>query len=117
MLKPERRRLIVWEARHDNGWMTIVMEQPDGTFIPWAGSVVSQLTDSRRSDPLNEFASVTNGRAVTLASHPRLHSMVRLSCSLQLHAVDGRGSHLVCRFADCFDRFFPQTGDRPVEWD
>jgi hypothetical protein len=32
-----RRRLVVWEARHDNGWITIVMEQPDGTFVAWAG--------------------------------------------------------------------------------
>jgi hypothetical protein len=32
-----RRRLVVWEARHDNGWTTLVMEQPDGTFIAWAG--------------------------------------------------------------------------------
>jgi hypothetical protein len=37
MMDPRRRRLIVWEARHDNGWSTIVMEQPDGTFIAWAG--------------------------------------------------------------------------------
>ena len=37
MLEPEHRRLIVWEARHDNGWTTIVMEQPDGTFVAWAG--------------------------------------------------------------------------------
>ena len=36
-MDPRRRRLIVWEARHDNGWSTIVMEQPDGTFIAWAG--------------------------------------------------------------------------------
>ena len=31
------RRLILWEARHDNGWTTLVMEQPDGTFVAWAG--------------------------------------------------------------------------------
>jgi hypothetical protein len=37
MTEPERRRLVVWEARHDNGWTTVVMEQPDGTFIAWAG--------------------------------------------------------------------------------
>ena len=33
----ESRRLVVWEARHENGWTTVVMEQPDGTFIAWAG--------------------------------------------------------------------------------
>lgn len=31
------RRLLVWRARHDNGWSTVVAEQPDGTFIAWAG--------------------------------------------------------------------------------
>ena len=31
------RRLMVWEGRHDNGWTTVVMEQPDGTFVAWAG--------------------------------------------------------------------------------
>jgi len=25
------------EARHDNGWITLVMEQPDGTLVAWAG--------------------------------------------------------------------------------
>ena len=37
MPDPHSRRLLVWEARHDNGWTTVVMEQPDGTFIAWAG--------------------------------------------------------------------------------
>ena len=27
-----KRRLLRWEARHDNGWTTIVAEQPDRTF-------------------------------------------------------------------------------------
>ena len=31
------RRLLVWRARHDNGWSTVVAEQPDGTFVAWAG--------------------------------------------------------------------------------
>jgi hypothetical protein len=30
MLKP--RHVAFWSARHDNGWTTIVCEQPDGTF-------------------------------------------------------------------------------------
>ena len=37
MKDPEPRRLAVWEARHDNGWITLVMEQPDGIFVSWAG--------------------------------------------------------------------------------
>src|SRR4029453_17816014 len=32
-----RRRLVIWEAHHDNGWVSVVMEQPDGTFVAWAG--------------------------------------------------------------------------------
>jgi hypothetical protein len=34
---PQKRRLLVWEARHDNGWTSVVAEQPDGTFVAWAG--------------------------------------------------------------------------------
>ena len=33
MTDPHTRHLVVWEARHDNGWTTLVMEQLDGTFI------------------------------------------------------------------------------------
>src|SRR5687768_12017167 len=37
MSEAQPRRLLVWKARHDNGWISVVMEQPDGTFIAWAG--------------------------------------------------------------------------------
>ena len=37
MTDPQPRRLVVWEARQDNGWTTLVMEPPDGTFVAWAG--------------------------------------------------------------------------------
>ena len=37
MTESERRHLVIWEARHDNGWTTLVMEQSDGTFVAWAG--------------------------------------------------------------------------------
>ena len=37
MIEPDRRRLVVWEARHDNAWATLVMEQPDGTVLAWVG--------------------------------------------------------------------------------
>ena len=37
MTEPERLHLVIWEARHDNGWTTLVMEQSDGTFVGWAG--------------------------------------------------------------------------------
>ena len=37
MTDPERRHLVIWEARHDNGWTALVMEQSDGTFVARAG--------------------------------------------------------------------------------
>ena len=37
MIDPDGCHLVVWEARHDNGWITLVIEQPDGTFVAWAG--------------------------------------------------------------------------------
>ena len=36
MTEAAHRRLVVCEARHDNGWTTLVMEQSDGTFVAWA---------------------------------------------------------------------------------
>ena len=37
MTEPAHRHLLIWEARHDNGWIVLVMEQSDGTFVAWAG--------------------------------------------------------------------------------
>jgi hypothetical protein len=37
LAEPQTRHLVIWEARHDNGWTTLVMEQSDGTFVAWAG--------------------------------------------------------------------------------
>ena len=37
MTEPAHRHLVIWEARHDNGWTTLVMEQPEGAFVAWAG--------------------------------------------------------------------------------
>lgn len=33
--KPHRL-MAVWTATHDNGWVTSVVENPDGTFAAWA---------------------------------------------------------------------------------
>ena len=30
------RLMAVWTATHDNGWLTSVVENPDGTFAAWA---------------------------------------------------------------------------------
>jgi hypothetical protein len=51
MTTPEMRRLLVWEARHDNGWTTIVMEQPDGTFTAWAGQGEAVSADYVEDSP------------------------------------------------------------------
>jgi hypothetical protein len=29
---------VVWEARHDNGWTTIIAEQQDGSFVAFASN-------------------------------------------------------------------------------
>jgi len=34
--------LLVWSARHDNDWVTIVCEQPDGTFAVIAAPVTAR---------------------------------------------------------------------------
>ena len=36
-MAPQTRHLVIWEALHDNGWTTLVMERSDGTFVAWAG--------------------------------------------------------------------------------
>jgi hypothetical protein len=54
MDEPTQRSLAVWEARHDDGWITIVMEQPDGTFVAWAGQGDSIGVDYVEDGP--EFA-------------------------------------------------------------
>jgi hypothetical protein len=30
------RMMAVWTARHDNGWLTSVVENPNGSFAAWA---------------------------------------------------------------------------------
>ena len=54
MSQSEHRRLAVWEARHDNGWITAVLEQPDGTFVAWAGPTEAIGVDYVEDSP--EFA-------------------------------------------------------------
>ena len=43
--------LVAWEARHDNGWTTLVMEQSDGTFVAWAGPDESVGVDYAEDTP------------------------------------------------------------------
>jgi hypothetical protein len=32
------RRPVVWEARHHNGWTTIIAQQKDGSFVAFASN-------------------------------------------------------------------------------
>jgi hypothetical protein len=36
MTDPPERERAVWMARHENGWLTYVVESPDGTYAAWA---------------------------------------------------------------------------------
>ena len=36
-MKPATRPLVRWEAEHDNGWKTVIVEQGQGVFAAWAG--------------------------------------------------------------------------------
>ena len=63
-LKPERRRLIVWEARHDNGWMTI-FGLPDGDrhgFVTRRGLKI--VSDIHMSDLRARYLPPAEARAV-----------------------------------------------------
>ena len=46
-----RLRLSSPDRRHDHGWMAIVMEQPDGTLIEWAGRAEAVASITWRTGP------------------------------------------------------------------
>ena len=40
------RRLVIWEALHDNGWTTTVTQRVDGTFVALTENTAGlQLSD------------------------------------------------------------------------
>ena len=52
------RLMAVWTARHDNGWVTSVVENPNGSFAAWAApdgqgggvySIVEEAEDGRKA--------------------------------------------------------------------
>lgn len=52
------RRMAVWTARHDNGWVTSVVENPNGSFAAWAApdgagggvySIVEEAEDGKKA--------------------------------------------------------------------
>ena len=56
----ERRPLVMWQARHDNGWRTVLLEQPDGAFVAYAGI--------RRTVILHREDSLERARDAALAA-------------------------------------------------
>ena len=69
------RRLVVWEARHENGWTTTVTEQVNGSFIARV----------RRQDGVG-FSSVVN--------------TIDEACVAALSALERTTGHAVCS-PDC----------------
>ena len=52
------RLMAVWTARHDNGWVTSVVENPNGSFAAWAApdgagggvySIVEEAEDGKKT--------------------------------------------------------------------
>jgi hypothetical protein len=52
------RLMAVWTARHDNGWVTSVVENPNGSFAAWAAldgegggvySIVEEAEDGKKA--------------------------------------------------------------------
>ena len=52
------RLMAVWTARHDNGWVTSVVENPNGSFAAWAApdgqgggvySIVEEVEDGKKA--------------------------------------------------------------------
>jgi uncharacterized ferredoxin-like protein len=39
------RRLEVWTATHDTGWVTQAVENPDGTYAAWALPTAAVVSD------------------------------------------------------------------------
>ena len=81
MTDPHTRHLVVWEARHDNGWTTLVMEQSDGTFVAWAGPEESVGVDYVEDSP-------EHAQAAAMFALKRRAAMRVLDSMLGLRAAD-----------------------------
>ena len=62
------RRLITWEAIHENGWTTIVAQRPDGTFV----AVTEDCAGLRRSEVAVSLDDARDAvrRALAHGGHP-----------------------------------------------
>ena len=67
--KPHRL-MAVWTAAHDNGWVTSVVENPDGTFAAWAAP------DGEGAGVYTIQADVDSGKAAAEAALQR-HTTTR----------------------------------------
>jgi hypothetical protein len=76
MTDAEPRRLVVWEARHHNGWTTIVSEQPDGTFVAWAG-----LGDAIGVDYVEDSPEFARAAALFALKRKSGHAACSSACS------------------------------------
>jgi hypothetical protein len=70
------RRLVVWEAHHDNGWTTTVAEQPGGVFV-------LRVRNGSAEGLSCEADSVAQACAAALAALARTtgHARCSLRCS------------------------------------
>jgi hypothetical protein len=68
------RPLAYWSAHHDNGWVTNVLENPDGTYCAWAApdsalaSVDYIEVDARTAMHAAEYALRTKSGHQTCSS-------------------------------------------------
>ena len=69
------RRLVIWEAIHENGWTTTVAQRPDGTFA----SVTENTAGLRLSDVAVTLEDAYD--AVRRALAKGGHSQCSLGCS------------------------------------
>ena len=60
------RMMAVWTATHDNGWLTSVVENPDGTFAAWASP------DGESAGVYTIQADVDRGRSAAESALRRL---------------------------------------------
>jgi len=82
-----RRRPVIWQARHDNGWIAVVAEQPDGTFAASAGPGEAAGVDYVEGTPEHAQADALfalnrkSGHATRARPDAQIGRCTRKSCS------------------------------------
>ena len=85
MTDDQHRHLVIWEVRHDNGWTTLVMEQPGGPLVAWAGPDESVGVD---------YVEDTSEHAQAAAMFALKRKSGHDQCSVQCSAFEMR-THLM----------------------